>query len=114
MDKLPGFLLNIIDTIIILVFLFVFVLIPLFNIKRLGRAAILAAIGFLLLMVATLLDIAFSAWAVFAYDYTSSRDHYETVYWAKTALRVPVTVIGFVLLVAAILARRPGNDQAAM
>ena len=111
MEKLPQFLLNIIDSIIILVFLFVFAAIPLFSIRRLGRAAVMAAIGFVLLMIATLLDIAFSAWAVFAYDYTSSRDYYETIYWAKTAVRVPVTVIGFVLLVAAILAKRPGSDE---
>lgn len=107
------FLLNIIDFLIILAVLFVCAILPLFSYRRIGRAAILAASGFVLLMAAWLLDVAFSVWAVFGYEHTDSADIYETMYWTKTALRIPVMVMGFLLLVAAILVRRPPNIQPA-
>ena len=106
MEKIPGFLMNIVDSLIVLAVLFICTLLSLFSFNRLGRAALLAVAGFMFLIGAWLLDVAFSAWAVFAYDYTSSRDAYEAVFWAKTAFRIPALVIGFVLLTAAVLMNR--------
>ena len=109
----PQFLLNIIDSLIILAVLFVCAILPLFSYRRIGRAAILATGGFVFLIAAWLPDVAFSAWAVFGYDWTASRETYEMVFWSKTALRIPVIVLGFVLLLAAVLTRRPSSPESA-
>lgn len=89
------------------VVLLVGVCISLIKFRSLGKSAFVAALGFLLLMFSVLFDIAHSVWIVFWYD---SRDWYETIYWTKTAVQTLFAVLGFVLLMAAIVMKRPSSD----
>lgn len=92
------------------VVLFVGVCISLIKFRCLGKSAFAAILGFLLLMFSVLFDIAHSVWIVFWNDISTSRDWFETIYWTKTALQTLFGVLGFVLLVAAIVMKRPTSD----
>lgn len=110
MEKLSDFSLHIIEPAIMIVVLFIGVCVTLIKFRSLGKAAIAAVLGFLLLILSVLFDVGHSVWVVYGYDINTSRDWYETVYWIKTAVRTLFAVIGFVLLVAAIVMKRPTSD----
>lgn len=106
MEKFPQFLLNISDSIVLLLVLIVCAIIPLFKIRVVGRAAVIATFGFAIIILAELVEVAFSAWAVFA-DQVSYTGLFETLFWIRTILHTLLLVIGFILLAAAIVSRRP-------
>lgn len=89
-----------------IVVLFVGVCVSLIRFRSLGKAAFAAVLGFLLLILAVLFDVGHSVWVVYGYDIDTSRDWYETVYWIKTAARTLFAVLGFILLMAAIVMKR--------
>jgi hypothetical protein len=110
MEKVPQFLLHISDSVILMVVMLIGILVPLIKFRSLGRAALFAAVGFEMLALGILIDIGHGVWAVFLYDYAASRDIWETVYWIKTGIKVLISIIGFVLLILAIVVKRPTQD----
>ncbi len=110
MEKLSGFSLHIIEPTILFVVFFIGVCVSLIKFRSLGKAAIASVLGFLLLILSVLLDVAHSVWIVYFYDINTSRDWWETVYWSKVAAQTLFAVLGFVLLMAAIVMKRPTSD----
>lgn len=107
MEKLPYFLLNIIDSVVLIVVVAIGILVMLFKFRSLGRAALFGAAGFLMLGTSYLLDIGQGVWALFIYDPSYSQEAFETVYWIKTAVAAVLSVIGLILLIAAVVMKRP-------
>jgi hypothetical protein len=112
MDKVPYFLLNIIDSLILIVVMAIAIVIMLCKVRSLGKAAFLGAAGFFVLGAALLLDIAQGAWFMFVYSSRSySQEILETVHWIKTGIATLLSVIGSVLLIIAIVIKRPVDPE---
>lgn len=106
MEKLSYFALYILEPAIMLVG----VCVSLIRFRSLGKAAFVFAAGFLLLILASILDIAYSSWALFWFDYSTESNWYGRVFWIKTVARTLCTVMGFVLLIVAIVMKRTMSD----
>ena len=106
MEKNTQFLLGIADLVVVLLVVLFGILAPLIRFRSLGKAAIIASLGFVLLGLAVMFDLAYHVWAAFVYVPGSS-EIFEQFYWMRTILRGLCTVFGLVLLIVAIVARRP-------
>ena len=110
MEKHSQFLLGIADLAVVLIVIFVGIIASLVRFRVLGKAAFIAALGFLSLGLGALFDIVYHAWAAYIYVPGSS-EIFEQFYWMRTLLRGICVALGLILLIAAILVRRPDLVQ---
>jgi hypothetical protein len=71
----------------------------------LGKAAIIASLGFLLLGLAAVFDLTHHAWATYVYVPGNS-EVFEQFFWMRTLLRGICTVLGLTLLIAAFIMKK--------
>lgn len=95
------------DSALLLIVFLVAIAVSLMKFRSLGRAAFYSIAGFIVLMVACLVDIGYFAWSMYGYDSSGSRETFETVYGFRVAGRLLLHLIGFILLILAIMAKRP-------